>query len=312
MVSALFASELKADDLKVVATIKPIHALVAGVMEGAGAPDLLVTGAASPHTFALKPSNARALNAATVVFRVSAAVEPFTVKIASALPPSVRVVTLSESPGVRRLPVRRGTTFEAHDHSHDHEHHGDVANSTATIAYDGHVWLDPKNAKAMVKEIARVLAEAAPQSAALFTRNADRLVGEIDALDAELDADLVAARGKPYVVFHDAYQYFEDHYRLSPVAALTVGPDVQPGAKRISEIRAKIAKVGAQCVFAEPQFPAKVMHAITEGTKIRFGALDPEGALVEPGTGAYVALMRNLANNLRGCLAREPGRNAEN
>jgi zinc transport system substrate-binding protein len=288
------ASPVAAADLRVVATIKPIHALVAGVMEGAGSPDLLVTGTASPHTFAMKPSGARALNAATVVFRVSPAVEPFTVKVAASLPATVRVVTLAEAPGVQLLPLRRGTTFDAHDHgdgAHDHD-----------AAHDGHVWLDPDNAKAMVREIARVLTDVAPGEGARFAANAERVIGEIDAADREIKAELAPVAAQPYVVFHDAFQYFEHHYGLSPVAAMTIGPDVQPGAKRLSDIRARIRALKAVCVFAEPQFPARVMHAVSDGTAARFGTLDPEGALLEPGPGAYTALLRNMAASLKACL----------
>ncbi len=294
-VSRLEAAAAGGTELKVVATIKPIHALVAGVMEGSGSPELLVTGTASPHTFALRPSGARALNAASVVFRVSPTVEPFTVKVAAALPAGVRMVTLAEAPGVRVLPVRRGTTFEAHAHdddtAHDHE-----------AAHDGHVWLDPDNAKAMVREIAKVLTEIAPDNGAHFAANAERVTAEIDATDRDIKVQLAPVAAQPYVVFHDAFQYFERHYGLSPVAAMTVGPDVQPGAKRLSDIRARISALKAVCVFAEPQFPARIMHAVSDGTVARFGTLDPEGALVEPGRGAYTALLRNMATSLKDCL----------
>lgn len=299
-------------ETKVVATIKPIHALVAGVMQGIGEPELLVTGNASPHTFALKPSGARALNAANVVFRVSPAVEPFTVKIVAALPPGVRVVTLADAPGVTHLPVRHGATFEAHSHDDDHDHvgHDDHVHDAAETS-DGHVWLDPENAKRMVDEIARVLAEVSPGDATRVNTNAQRVKGEIDALDGEIAAALLSVRTRHYVVFHDAYQYFEKRYGMSPVGAITIGPDVQPGAKRLGEIRRKIANLAAVCVFAEPQFSSNVMRAVTDGTTARFGTLDPEGALVEPGAGGYAALLRNLAANLRGCLgaeSREAGR----
>lgn len=298
-------------ETKVVATIKPIHALVAGVMQGIGVPELLVTGNASPHTFALKPSGARALNAANVVFRVSPAVEPFTVKIVAALPPGVRVVTLADAPGVRHLPVRHGATFEAHnDDDHDHDGHDNHDHDAAETS-DGHVWLDPENAKRMVDEIARVLAEVSPGDAARVNANAQHVRGEIDALDGEISAALLPVRSRPYVVFHDAYQYFEKRYGLSPVGAITIGPDVQPGAKRLGEIRRKIDNLAAVCVFAEPQFSSNIMRAVTDGTTARFGTIDPEGALVEPGAGGYAALLRNLAANLRGCLgaeSREAGR----
>lgn len=292
-------------ELKVAVTIKPIHALVAGVMEGLGAPDLIVTGTASPHTFALKPSGARALNSANVVFRVSPAVEPFTVKISAGLPRSVRLVTLSETQGLTLLKARQGETFSlggdgpdadhAHDHAdHDHDH--------SDGAVDGHVWLDTENAKTMVREIARVLAEVSPADAEKLQANATKVIDGLTQLDADLTAQLSPVAATPYVVFHDAYHYFERRYRLSPVGAITLRPDVQPGARRLAELRRKVHDVKAVCAFAEPQFSSSVVRAVTDGTPVRFGTLDPEGALVEPGPDAYLALMRNLASNLRGCL----------
>lgn len=294
-------------ELKVVATTKPIHALVSGVMEGVGVPQLIVSGSASPHTFSLKPSGASAINSANVVFRVSPAVEPFTVKIAAALPASVKLVTLADAPGVKQLPSRSGDTFElvkddavqahagGHDgHAHDHDDE----------RMDGHVWLDPQNAKHMVVEIARVLAEASPADADRLQANAAKVTSEISDLDRDLTAELEPVRAAPYVVFHDACQYFERHYGLAPVGAITTRPDAQPGARRLAELRRKVRELGVVCAFAEPQFSSSVVQAVADGQAVRFGTLDPEGAQVEPGADAYERLMRNLAASLRACLGR--------
>ncbi len=306
-------------ELKVTATIKPIHALVAQVMEGVGTPSLLVQGAASPHTYALKPSDAKALNNADVFFRVSDTVEPFTRKIVEALPKSVRTVTLADSPGIELLNVRTGDTFEAHDHAHEgesdhdhkgdhghaekHEHADDHAHDHESGARDGHVWLDPQNARKMITEIARVLSEASPADAEKFKANADRATAALDALETEIARDVAPLKGKPYVVFHDAYQYFERRFGLEAVGSITVSPEAQPSAKRLTEIRKKLSSLSAACVFAEPQFKPKLVAAVTEGTKARSGTLDPEGALIEPGPAAYDTLMRNLASGLKACLA---------
>ncbi|HEX2842200.1 zinc ABC transporter substrate-binding protein [Hyphomicrobium sp.] len=314
-------------ELKVTATIKPIHALVAQVMEGVGTPSLLVQGAASPHTYALKPSDAKTLNNADVVFRVSDTVEPFTRKIVEALPKSVRTVTLAGSPGIELLNVRTGDTFEAHDHAHEgesdhdhkgdhghdhddhdhaaekHEHADDHAHDHESGARDGHVWLDPQNARKMIAEIARVLSEASPADAEKFKANADRATAALDALETEIARDIAPLKGKPYVVFHDAYQYFERRFGLEAVGSITVSPEAQPSAKRLTEIRKKLSSLSAACVFAEPQFKPKLVAAVTEGTKARSGTLDPEGALIEPGPAAYNTLMRNLATGLKACLA---------
>lgn len=320
------ASPAAAGDLKVTATIKPIHALVSQVMEGVGTPSLLVEGAASPHTYALKPSDARALHHADVFFRVSSTVEPFTTRIVAALPETVRVVTLAESPGVELLPIRRGETFEAHAHEHDHDHgdghghdhadhhhdhhddhsdgHGhDEAHGHTSDGMDGHVWLDPNNARKMLAEIARVLSEAAPAHAEIFRANEAKAVAALDDLQADIARDLGPVKGKPYVVFHDAYQYFEHRFGLSPVGSITMSPEVRPSAKRLTEIRQKLAALDASCVFSEPQFQARLVTAVTEGTNARAGTLDPEGALVNPGPDAYEKLLRNLASGLKSCLA---------
>ncbi len=320
--SAAAGSAVAAKDLNVTVTIKPIHALVAQVMEGVGEPRLLITGASSPHTYALKPSDAKALHASDVVFRVSEAVEPFTAKIVKALPESVRVVTLSEAPGVELLDVRAGDTFESHAHGneaheghhHDHdakdgddhdeasgEHHHEDHDEHG--ARDGHVWLDPANARKMLAEIARVLSEVSPENAERFKENAARASAGIDALEASIAQELAPVKGKPFVVFHDAYQYFEHRFGLNAVGSITVSPEVQPSAKRLTEIRRKIASLDARCVFAEPRFQPNLVNAVIEGTHAHSGTLDPEGTMLDPGPEAYTTLIKNLANGLRSCLA---------
>jgi zinc transport system substrate-binding protein len=303
------AGPAAASEIKVVATIKPIHALVAQVMAGVGTPTLLISGAASPHTYAMRPSDVRALHAADVFFRVSETVEPFTAKVIASLPETVRVVTLADAPGIELLEARTSSTFEAHRHD-DHEAAGHALHAVVDDDHDdherhsrdGHVWLDPENAKKMVAEIARVLGEASPESAATFKENAQRLTTEISTLEAAIADDLAPVKGKPFVVFHDAYQYFERRYGLNAVGSITISPEVHPSAKRLTEIRRKIATLGAACVFAEPQFQPKLVDAVIEGTSARSGTLDPEGALVAPGPDAYAVLLKSLAAGLRSCL----------
>jgi zinc transport system substrate-binding protein len=291
------AGSARADDFAVVATIKPIHSLVSQVMLGVGTPALLVQGNASPHSYALKPSDARALNSARVVFRVSEQVEPFTRRIVASLPKSTTVVTLSEAPGLKRLAMRDGDTFERHDHIDDHHAHA-IEHATT----DGHVWLDPENAKAMVAEIVRALKVAAPQHAAALNVNAAKAVADLDSLTSEIDAALAPIKDKPFVVFHDAYQYFETRFGVTAIGSVTLSPEVQPSAKRLSAVRAKIKALKAACVFAEPQFKSKLIETVLEGTGAKAGTLDPEGGAIEPGPGAYAQLLRGLARDLTGCL----------
>jgi zinc transport system substrate-binding protein len=293
-------------DLKVVATIKPIHSLLAELMQGVGTPTLLVDGAASPHTFALKPSGVRAIDAADVFVRVSESLEPFTGKVVRALPDTVRLVTLADAPGVKLLPRRTSGAFEPHTHEsggpgapteaeHDDE---DVGHGRE----DGHIWLDPDNAKAMVAYLTNVLSEAKPDAAGKLQANAARLNARIDMLTANIEAQTRPLRDKPFVVFHDALQYFEKRFGLDAVGAITVSPNVQPSAKRLTELRRKIKSLEAVCVFAEPLFQPNLVAAVTEGTNARSGTLDPEGSMLVAGPELYFELMGNLATGLKTCL----------
>ena len=285
------------DPLRVVASIKPVHALVAGVMAGAGEPMLLVSGGGSPHAYALRPSQARALERADVVFWIGEALETFLQKPLRALPRDARIVALHEAEGVVLLGT--GETGDGRDHGQGHgrgeiDRHG----------WDMHIWLDPINAKAMVSAIASALGEADPARAAVYVANADRLRARLDRLNAALAAELAPVAGRRYVVFHDAYRYFEKRYRLAPVGAITVNPARQPGARTLRAIREKIIALGATCVFSEPQFKPALIAAVVEGTPARPAVLDPLGADLEPGADAYFTLMRDLAISLKDCLAR--------
>lgn len=296
--SAIAPMAAHAEVADVVVTIKPIHSLVGRVMEGVGVPTLLVEGAASPHSFSLKPSQVRAINAAAVFIRVSERLEPFTGKIVRSLPAGVELVTLVDIPGVNLLRQRENGTFERHRHDHAAANHADEDD----VANDSHIWLDPDNAKVIGNYVAGVLGARYPQHAAQFRANAERLSAQVDALTRELEATTRPLRNKPFVVFHDAYQYFDARFDLDSVGSITVSPDVQPSAKRLTELRQKIRALDAVCVFAEPLFQPRLVTAVIEGTGARAGTLDPEGTSLEPGPQLYFVLMRNLAASLKSCL----------
>jgi zinc transport system substrate-binding protein len=286
----------------VVVTIKPLHALVAGVMRGVGEPLLLVKASASPHTYALKPSDMAMLNHSDLFFRASGALEPFTVRIIPSLPDQVKVVALLQAPGVALLATRMGSTFagqsEASEKIAAHAWH-----DTRLGAVDGHAWLDTDNAIAMVAYITEVLGARDPPHAAMFRSNADALKGRLDRLGTELEKTLKPVRSKPYIVFHDALQYFERRFGLNDVGSIAVSPEITPGARRLTQLREKIKSAAALCVFAEPQFGDKLVKALIEGTTARAGTLDPEGSQLAPGPDLYFAMMRGLASELTRCLS---------
>ena len=301
---ALWAAPAAAAEPKVVVTIKPLHALVAQVMAGVGSPVLLVKGLASPHTYALRPSEARALNDADLFVRMSETVEPFTARIVRSLPDTVEVVTLQEAPRMKLLSRRTHATFERDTHAAgDHDDRGHARTSRATDAVDGHAWLDPDNAVVMVERIEQALSAKDPAHAALYQANAKALRAKLEALAAELGRDLEPIASRPYIVFHDATQYLESRYGLNVVGSISISPEVPASGKRLTELRRRIDELGAVCVFAEPQFNTRLVENLIEGTSARSGTLDPEGGRLEPGPDLYFTLMRQLAGDLKGCLA---------
>lgn len=289
----------------VVASIKPVHSLVAAVMAGVGEPALIVRGSASPHTYALKPSDAGALESADIVFWTGHGMELFLADALETLATEATVVELAESPGITLLSVREGGAFEAHAHdgeAHGEEEHDHEGHDHEHGEGDMHFWLDPENAKLMVTQIATTLAEADPENATAYQANAEAELVKLDELEAELAATLAPVADKPFIVFHDAYQYFEARFGLNLAGSVTVTPDVLPGAARIDELKAKVAELGATCVFAEPNFEPTIIAAITEASAAKSGVLDPEGGALTEGVELYPTLLRGLATSLVDCL----------
>ena len=296
-----------AEPPKVVASIAPVHSLVSGVMKGLGTPKLLLKGGASPHTYALRPSDAKALQSAHLVFWIGEDLERFLIKPLKTLGRKARKVALIEAEGGKVLNIRKGGVWNKHDDGHGHEHgksesteshgkrqeHGD---------HDPHIWLDPRNAKAMVAAIVTALIKADRGNAATYRANGARLNRRLDALDRETTAVLAPVRRVPFVVFHDAYQYFERRYGLAAAGSLTLDPGRTPGARRLSEIRKTIRARHARCVFAEPQFQPGLVATTIEGTGARAATLDPLGARITPSENAYFTLMRRLSASLTACL----------
>jgi zinc transport system substrate-binding protein len=282
-------SAAPAADARVVGTIVPIHGLVSAVMEGAGEPVLLVPQNASAHTFALRPSQAAALREAQIVFWAGPGVEAFLSDLTDDLP----LITLSEADGVERLSIREGGAFAADEHGDDDEAHED---------YDAHTWLDPQNAVAMTRAIAVALSEIDREHSALFERNRDRVIAEIEARRQEIENKLTPLKGRKFILFHDATQYFERRFGISAAGSLSIDPEIPPGARRIMDLRAIVEAHDAECVLAEPQFDRRLIEPIVEGTSARVGVIDAEGALVSPGPKAYLDLLDALSNTFVECL----------
>lgn len=291
---------------KVVASVKPLNSIIAAIMQGAGQPELLVEGAGSPHNYSLKPSKAKALQKADVIFWVGPGLEAFLDKPLDALAGKATVVAMDKASGITLLPARAGGAFEEHDDGdhHDHDHHdsepGHPEHEEGT--FDMHLWLDPDNAKVMAKTVADTLSKQDSANAALYAKNLAAFDARIDALDKQLATELAPIQSKPFIVFHDAYQYFEHHYKVTVAGSITVSPETAPGAKRVADIHDKVKALNATCIFAEPQFPPKLITVVAEGTNARTGVLDPLGADLADGPDLYPTLLKNMASALTSCL----------
>jgi len=281
----------------VVVSIKPVHSLVAGVMEGVGEPTLLIEGAASPHSYALRPSQAEALARAEVVFWVGEGLEAFLAKPITALSDDATVVALSDVEGLRLLPTREGGAWQEHGAEEEHGKHEHDHGQ-----FDMHLWLDPQNAEVMVGAIAATLSGADPERAGTYQGNAEKLGADLGWLDDGLAATLAPIRDRPFVVFHDGYQYFEDRYGLNAIGSIAVDPARPPGAARLQELRAELENLDAACVFAEPQFRPALIDTVVENTGAGTGVLDPLGADQAAGPDQYFQLLRALSQSLVDCL----------
>ena len=277
---------------KVVATLKPVHSLIGGVMAGIGQPHLLLAAGADPHSHAMRPSQARALASADAVFWIGPALEGYLQKPLASLAAKAKVVALSDSPGLRHLPAREGGIWADHQ---DGGRHG--------RSRDPHIWLDPRNAQAMVEHTVAVLAGLDPRNDAAYRRNGARVIADLAALEAEIARLLAPVRALPYMVLHDAYQYFEARFHTNARGAVAIAPDRKPGARRIAAIRQRLAQGKVRCLFREAQFPAKLVDSLTAGVAVRVASLDPIGRDLAPGPDAYGSLLRQLAGAMENCLS---------
>lgn len=304
-----------ADDSRVVTTIKPTHSLVAGVMGDTASPALLVDGVASPHGYALKPSQRKLLQQANIVFLIDPHFESFLAKALEDLPQHVRIASLARAGGVTVLDHRDGGGWDAHKHNahiHEEEHdgHHDHSDEHTHASHENHneahsdlhLWLDPQNAIALTKAITKELGKVYPENRSTYKANAKLQIAKLQTLDSKLATLLEPIKDKPFIVFHDAYQYLERHYGLTAVGSITVEPEQKVSAKRVKEIRQKLKETNAVCVFREPQFDDKLVTTVIEGTEVKSGTLDPIGGDIEAGADLYFTMLTKLANDMRNCM----------
>ncbi|MDG2355708.1 MAG: zinc ABC transporter substrate-binding protein [Paracoccaceae bacterium] len=307
MTSALVLSAgiAVADVPKVAVDIAPVHSLVSKVMNGLGSPSLIIPPEASPHEYQLRPSEAKALQEAKLVFWIGEDLTPWLEKGLSTLAKRASVTTLLEVGGVELLDFREGTLFEKHDHDDDgHKKHvkKDDHDDHAHGEHDPHAWLSPAIAKVWLNVIAAKLSEADPKNAGTYFKNANSSREELDALSEEVTKILDSVREEKFVVFHDAYQYFEKHFNISASGAISLSDASDPSPARLKEIQERITSESIHCILAEPQFNDGIVKAIVAGTHANTAVIDPLGVGLEVGPSFYNNLIRNLGARLSNCF----------
>ena len=308
-------------EIKVVASIKPIHSLASYLMDGVNKPDLIVDGYSSPHGFALKPSHAKMLQNADIIFYVGEGLENFLEKPLKSIAKKAEKIELMEIKGLQKLKFRERNIFDDHDdhgheedghkeddhaeHEHeedghkedDHDDHGHEGHAHGE--YDPHIWLDPVNAKFILNEMVKHLIENDEKNASIYKSNLNKALKDIDGLVKNVKSEL--NKDFKSIVFHDAYQYFEVRFNVTVLGAFTVNTDVMPGAEQLSEIREIIEHDKVSCIFSEPQFNPNIINAVAKDMNIKTGVLDPLGATLDPGKDLYFDLIKNMSKSFKGC-----------
>jgi len=297
-ICGLWLSGMVSADVPQVTTDIPVtHSLVTRVMAGIGTPDLIVNRGASPHDYSLRPSNAASLEAADLVFWISSELTPWLEGALKTLAADAKVIELMDAKGSTVLPFREGSTFETHSHRHKHDE-----DEHATANIDPHGWLDPDNGKTWLDVIATELSKIDPENTDIYFENVSQGKTDIDAVISEIDATLATFRGTNFIVYHDAYQYFERRFDVLAAGSISMGDVSDPSPARIAEIHQTVEELDMTCVFSEPQFNPELVATVVDGTKARARVIDPLGTRLTLGADLYLNLLRNIAQTMASCL----------
>ena len=306
----------------VISTIQPINSLVSAVIGNTGKSITIIPSEQSPHDFKLKPSDVKVLQNGNIIFYVSNHLESSITKVFKNLPKNIKLINLMEESGVNHLAIRDNDAWERHDHHghddhDDHDKHGKKHDDHDDHDKHGkkhddhddhekeddvHVWLSPDNAIKIVQKVNKVLSLYFPENSKIYNENTTKFIDKIRNLKMELIKELSPIKNKPYIVFHDAYQYFEKTFELNAVGSVALEGDIASSPKQISIIKDKIVKSKASCVFQEPQFDSKLVKIVVEGTDAKIGTLDPLGVNISENKDFYLQLLTNMTKSLKECL----------
>ena len=313
----LLSGTASANVPKVVTDIPITHSLVTRVMAGIGMPDLIVDRGASPHEYSLRPSNAASLEVADLVFWISNGLTPWLDDALNTLARNAKVIELMDAKGATVLSFREGATFETHSHQHKHDEdkhdedkHGEDKHDEdghdedehATGNVDPHGWLDPYNGRIWLDVIATALSKIDPTNSDIYFANATQAKADIDTVISELEATLAEFRGTNFIVYHDAYQYFEKRFDVLAAGSISLGDISDPSPARIAEVRNKVEELGITCVFSEPQFNSELVRTVTDEVSVKTRVIDPLGTQFTLGPDFYLNVLRGIAQSMASCL----------
>ena len=297
-------SETNADsNLNVVVSIKPFHSLVSGVMLGVARPELLLKGNFSPHTYSLKPSDAKKLQYADFVFWGGEALEGFLAKPIISLSKNAEVVSILEINGLKLRSVRTESHIRKSENFKSNSQNT-PKNQGAKLrsAVDPHIWLDPENAKVITQKTVQILSDFDPENAQKFQKNGEKIIVRLNELDQQISSEMSEISDRTYLVLHDAYQYFESRYQLKSAGSITLQLEHFLGVSRLKKVQKMIKTSKVRCIFTEPQYSQKLVKTLIKDTSVKKGILDPIGADILPGPELYFDLLKNLSISLKSCL----------
>jgi zinc transport system substrate-binding protein len=298
-----FNLAMAASDLKVVVSIKPFHSLVSTVMQGVSEPALLLNGNNSPHTYSLRPSAAVKLQNADLVFWGGENLEGFLAKPIHSLAAGARVVSFEDTPGLILRPFRSVKEWQELDpESKNDQDHVKKRKINRLPGNDPHIWLDPLNAQKITQYLIQILSKFDPENSQTYHSNGKKTILRLSDLNIQLETKMSSVSSKPYIVFHDAYQYFEKRYQLNPIASVTVNSGTSTSVGRLIDIRKKIKIKKVLCIFTEPQFSPKLVQTVISGTAVKKGILDPIGTRISPGPEMYFTLLNNISHSISTCF----------
>jgi zinc transport system substrate-binding protein len=304
LVLVLYSASAHAGPPKICTTIKPLYGIVEAVTAGITKPLLLIDSVnKSPHNYSLKPSDVEKISTADIIFLIDLGFESFMLKTTK-LNDKAHFIEIAKDNLIKLLPSRDHNIWSSdedvhHHHGHNDEHSHDHTHST----YDYHIWLNPDNAKQIANIVAAELSKIDLENANIYRNNAQAFIRQIDEIDQKIREDLADYRQVPYLVFHDAYQYYEKKYELHPIGALTLDPSKALSAKKLTEIEKIVVNSKVKCLFKEPQFSARAVDNIASFTHTSSGILDPEWGDGTLNSNSYLSLILELKDNLLKCFA---------